>query len=146
MVRMIDDNVKQQLLDKLSEEPTMVISTAYAYAKNYVAYGADITKAWTTATQQSAILEQVKHKTLTEAYDSFKKDYENRLKADMVAMLTELQLEIEDLYPEHQCTGELTGFADAIETITPIIQQKIDSLKAESEVENDKGRSNTVAK
>ena len=62
-----------------------------------------------------------------------KDEYETRLKADMVAMLTELQLEIEDLYPEHQCTGELTGFADAIETITPIIQQKIDTLEAESE-------------
>ena len=138
MKKMIDDNARRQLLDKLSEEPTMVLSTAYAYAKNYVYYGADVTKAWTTATQQSAILERVKHKAWTEAYDSFKKDYETRLKADMVAMLTELQLEIEDLYPEHQCTGELTGFADAIETITPIIQQKIDSLKAESEVENDK--------
>ena len=60
-----------------------------------------------------------------------KADYENRLKADMVAILTEIQLEIEDLYPEHQCSGELTGFADAIETITPIIQQKIDALKGE---------------
>ena len=57
------------------------------------------------------------------------KNYDKRLKADMIAMLTELQSEIEDLYPEHQCTGELTGFADAIETITPIIQQKIDKLK-----------------
>lgn len=65
-----------------------------------------------------------------------KADYENRLKADMVAMLTEIQLEIEDLYPEHQCTGELTGFADAIETIIPIIQQKINALKAESEDNN----------
>lgn len=60
-----------------------------------------------------------------------KDQYENRLKADMVAMLTEIQLEIEDLYPEHQCSGELTGFADAIETIAPIIQQKIDALKGE---------------
>ena len=60
-----------------------------------------------------------------------KADYGNRLKADMVAILTEIQLEIEDLYPEHQCSGELTGFADAIETITPIIQQKIDALKGE---------------
>jgi len=58
-----------------------------------------------------------------------KADYENRLKADLVAILTELQTEIEDLYPEHQCSGELTGFAEAIETITPIIQEKINSLK-----------------
>lgn len=63
-------------------------------------------------------------------YQMFQADYEYRLKADMAAMLTEIQLEIEDLYPEHQCTGELTGFADAIETITPIIQQKIDKLTA----------------
>lgn len=47
----------------------------------------------------------------------------------MVSMLTEIQLEIEELYPEHQCSGELTGFADAIETITPIIQQKINALR-----------------
>ena len=58
-----------------------------------------------------------------------KADYETRLKADLIAILEELQLEIEELYPEHQCSGELTGFADAIETITPIIQQKINSLK-----------------
>lgn len=63
--------------------------------------------------------------------DLIVKDYETRLKADIVAILTELQLEIEDLYPEHLCTGELTGFADAIETITPIIQQKINALKGE---------------
>lgn len=50
-------DVKQQLLDKLSEEPLMVLSTAYAYAKNYVIYGEDITKAWTTAVQQASILE-----------------------------------------------------------------------------------------
>lgn len=133
MKKVADDNDKQQLLDKLSEESIMVIETAYVYAKNYVLYGADITKAWTTAAQQAYVLEQVRVKAFKEAYDSFKKDYENRLKADMVAILTEVQLEIEELYPEHQCTGELTGFADAIETITPIIQRKIDALKGESE-------------
>lgn len=62
-------------------------------------------------------------------YQMLKLDYNARLKDDMVAMLTEIQLEIENLYPEHQCTGELTGFADAIETITPIIQQKINALR-----------------
>jgi hypothetical protein len=133
MKKKADDNVRQQLLDKLSEESTMVLETAYVYAKNYVLYGADITKAWITAAQQAYILEQVRLRAFTEAYDSFKKDYENRLKEDMLAMITEIQLEIEELYPEHQCTGELTGFADAIETITPIIQRKIDALKEESE-------------
>lgn len=133
MKKVADDNDKQQLLDKLSEESIMVIETAYVYAKTYVLYGVDITKAWTTAVQQASALERVKLDAFKEAYDSFKKDYENRLKEDMVAILTDIQLEIEELYPEHQCTGELTGFADAIETITPIIQRKIDALKEESE-------------
>lgn len=62
-------------------------------------------------------------------YQMLKLDYNARLKDDMAAMLTEIQLEIENLYPEHQCSGELTGFADAIETITPIIQQKINALR-----------------
>lgn len=90
-------DVKQQLLDKLSEEPLMVLSTAYVYAKNYVIYGEDITKAWTTAVQQASILEQVKIKAQTEAYDSFKKDYENRLKTEMAAMLDKIKAEIEAL-------------------------------------------------
>lgn len=68
-------------------------------------------------------------------YQMLKLDYNARLKADMAAMLTEIQLEIEELYPEHQCSGELTGFADAIETITPIIQQKINELKGDQEKE-----------
>ena len=70
-----------------------------------------------------------KHCPLREVEAILKSDYENRLKAEKIAMLAELQTEIEELYPEHQCSGELTGFADAIETITPIIQQKIDKLK-----------------
>ena len=57
MERIIDDSVKQKLLDSLAEEPTMVLSTAYVYAKNYVEYGEDITRAWTTAVQQTSILE-----------------------------------------------------------------------------------------
>ena len=51
MENRIDTDVKQKLLDSLSKEPTMVLSTAYVYAKNYVNYGEDITKSWTTAVQ-----------------------------------------------------------------------------------------------
>ena len=72
-------------------------------------------------------------KLVIKQYQMLKLDYNARLKADMAAMLTEIQLEIEELYPEHQCSGELTGFADAIETITPIIQQKINEIKADQE-------------
>lgn len=126
MKKKIDD-ARRQLLDKLSEESTMVLETAYVYAKNYVLYGADITKAWTTAAQQAYILEQVRLKAFTEAYDSFKKDYENRLKADMMAILTDVQLEIEEL----DTSGD--EWSDSLDVCSDIIQQKINALKSESE-------------
>lgn len=121
----IDNNVKQKLLDSLAEEPTMVISTAYAYAKNYVMYGEDITKAWTTAVEQSSIIQEVRQKAWVEAYDSFKKEYENRLKADLVAMLTELQLEIEEF--------DTPNNSDAYMTCSELVQQKINKLKETKE-------------
>lgn len=132
-----DDNVRQQLLDKLSEESTMVLETAYVYAKNYVLYGADITKAWTTAAQQAYVLERVRVKAFKEAYDSFKKDYESRLKADMVAILTEAQLEIEEQSLTHSEDNILSewglGYNHSVERCGELIQQKIDKYKAESE-------------
>lgn len=51
--------------------------------------------------------------------------YENRLKADMVAMLTEIQLEFEELEPEYDCNSYSCGIADCYRTI----QEKITSLK-----------------
>lgn len=119
----IDDSVKQKLLDSLAEEPTMVLSTAYAYAKNYAEYGEDITKAWTTAVQQASVIQEVRQKAWIEAYDSFKQEYENRLKADMVAMLTDIQLEIE----ESENCGK--AFHLGLQMASNIIQQKIDKLK-----------------
>lgn len=58
-----------------------------------------------------------------------KAEYETRLKADMVAMLTEIQLEIEeldvsDVVPEYQDGAEETK-----EYIANMIQEKINSLK-----------------
>lgn len=122
---MIDDSVKQKLLDSLAEEPTMVISTAYAYAKNYVMYGEDITKAWTTAVQQASVIQEVREKAWVEAYDSFKKEYENRLKADVVAMLTDLQLEIEE------CEDCGRAFHLGLQMASKTIQKKINELKGE---------------
>lgn len=65
----------------------------------------------------------------------FIEGYEQRLKADMVAMLTEIQLEIEEksiidydeaLYDGGECVISISEIND-------IIQQKINALKAESE-------------
>ena len=119
MERLIDDSVKKKLLDSLAEEPTMVLSTAYAYAKNYVMYGEDITKAWTTAVQHASIIEKVENKAKTEAYDSFKKEYENRLKADMLAMLEDLDLQID----------ESAAYNLEVAKVQRLIRNKINSLK-----------------
>lgn len=67
-----------------------------------------------------------------------KDEYKNRLKADMVAMLTELQLEIEE---EKQDTKHLhyddleraENYNVGIDNCIDTIQQKINSLKSESE-------------
>ena len=60
-------------------------------------------------------------------------EYENRLKADMVAMLTEIQLEIEELDSRagYDGNGMPTFSTDYIrkKKVNEIIQQKIDKLK-----------------
>lgn len=62
-------------------------------------------------------------------------DYESRLKADMVAMLKEIQLEIEENSYSENVYGDEYGINKVISTddIYQIIQQKIDKCKAESE-------------
>lgn len=49
---------KQVLLDELSKQPLMLLETAFIYAINYLKYGEDVTKAWTTAVQNSSALEK----------------------------------------------------------------------------------------
>ena len=59
-------------------------------------------------------------------------DYENRLKADMVAMLTEIQLEIHELenpYPHDYdnllLLAQHNAFYDAKSTIEDLVDEKI---------------------
>lgn len=137
MKKVADYNFRRQLLDELYGESMMVLETAYSYAKNYVLYGIDITKAWATAVQQASAVERVKLKAFTEAYDSFKKDYENRFKEDLAAMLTDIQLEIEEQSLTHSEDNILSewglGYNHAVERCGETIQQKINVLRAESE-------------
>ena len=61
-----------------------------------------------------------------------KSDYENRLKADMVAMLTEIQLELdEEIYDYNG--ADMDSEAYAVGRCKDIIQQKINALKGEGE-------------
>ena len=134
MGRLIDDEVKQKLLNSLAEEPTMVLSTAYAYAKNYVMYGEDITKAWTTAVQQASMIENVSLNARVQAYETFKRDYENRLKADMVEMLTDLSKKV-DASPINPKASEAfkLGQATAFDRCESLIRWKINELKGDLE-------------
>ena len=61
-----------------------------------------------------------------------KDQYEARLKADMVAMLTEIQLEIEELSTPPAYQDE-DYFLIGTNKCSELIQQKIDKYKAESE-------------
>ena len=58
-------------------------------------------------------------------YQKLQSDYENRFKDDMVAMLTEIQLEIEEKASEE---GDWI-FAEGERFCGKLIQQKINSLK-----------------
>ena len=63
-----------------------------------------------------------------------KDKYEQRLRADMVAMLTEIQLEFEE-NTVRWYVGRVDGKSDDVvlmETINYIIQQKINALKGEN--------------
>ena len=62
-----------------------------------------------------------------------KADYENRLKADMVAMLTELMVDMADhIKPSNHTESYEDGWSEGAEWCVDYIQQKINELKSES--------------
>ena len=65
-----------------------------------------------------------------------KADYEARLKADMVAMLTEIQLEIDEV-PKYRMTNNgiciYRESSEYISDVNKVIQQKIDALDVDLE-------------
>jgi exonuclease VII small subunit len=70
-----------------------------------------------------------KHCPLREVEAIPKDQYEARLRADMVAMLTELQLEIEELDLEDVIPEYEDGAKNTREYITNILEEKIYALK-----------------
>ena len=61
-----------------------------------------------------------------------KADYENRIKADLVSILTEIQIEIEELSTPPAYQDE-DYFLMGTNRCSELIQQKINALNAESE-------------
>lgn len=63
----IDEKKASAMLYELSKMPLIIIGTAYLYAKNYVRYGVDVTKAWDTATEQTVALDIAYHMGICDA-------------------------------------------------------------------------------
>ena len=80
------------------------------------------------------LAEALKHRRMFEA------DYENRLKADLKAILVDLQLEIR----EHDPGCGWDGYADK-NVIDCIIQQRINSLKVEGEPQESEGNMKSLS-
>ena len=60
-----------------------------------------------------------------------KADYENRLKADLVATLTELQLEIEEKFNDRPFSYNHHQRTEFYRDIDEVIQQRINDLRGE---------------
>ena len=65
-----------------------------------------------------------------------KDQYEARLKADMAAMLTEIQMEIEEIEIDvpfgFEPVSKTAAFYDGVSASSKVVQQKINELKGES--------------
>lgn len=65
--------------------------------------------------------------------EQFEFDYETRLKADLVAMLTEIQLEIEEQMPMIDICDYAIDSCVSRHEVVGIIQDKIDKLKEQAD-------------
>ena len=64
-------------------------------------------------------------------YQQLQADYESRLKADLKAILVDLQLDVEEQKFDTHIDKDVWN--DAVRVCSDIIQQKINKLKSESE-------------
>jgi hypothetical protein len=68
-----------------------------------------------------------------------KADYEARLKADMVAMLTDLHLKMEELGDDLDPTEDWDyGYKSGVEDMIQLLDERIDKLKGESDAQEQK--------
>lgn len=70
--------------------------------------------------------------TFSRKYQMFQADYNARLKADMVAMLTEIQLELDEEIYDYK-GADMDSEAYAVERCKEIIDRKINALKGDSD-------------
>ena len=72
---MVEPN-KDRLIDELKELDYQSLATALMYARYHLIYGEDVTKQWTSAVEQSAILEKAYRKGY---YDAMHRMSEQKL-------------------------------------------------------------------
>lgn len=78
---MTQNDAKDKILEELTRADTMLLHTAYLYAKNFIQYGVDVTCVWDTATKQSFALEKAYMDGYKAAVDEVVKGYAE-VKAD----------------------------------------------------------------
>lgn len=129
----------EKLLDSLATQEELLCKRADD-ASGYTRSGNESIRTSNAKTYEQHAKEYRQILRYLAEYRLMQADYETRLKADMVAMLTDIQLEIEEnSYPEN-VYGDEYGIDEVISTdeIYQFIQQKIDALKAESEPQESK--------
>ena len=92
---------------------------------------------WETEATDEEIIYTINNLPTVEAIP--KDQYEARLKADMVAMLTDLHLKMEelgdDLYPTEDWDY---GYKSGVEDMIQLLDERIDKLKGESDAQEQK--------
>lgn len=77
----------------------------------------------------------IDHETLLQEYIP-KAQYEARLKADMVAMLEDLDLKIDEMYEPQFSKESMDGFYWAQGLFKDLVQEEINKLKGEEDGSN----------
>ena len=124
----------EKLLDDLATQEELLCKRADD-ASGYTRSGNESIRTSNAKTHEQHAKEYRQILRYLEEYRLMQADYENRLKADMVAMLTEIQLEIEELYPKARKTYRdgLISYCEGVDDSREIIQQKIDALKEQTD-------------
>lgn len=69
---MEDAQLRKLIIEELSKQPTMVLSTALVYAKHMADYGISVVDQWLTAVQQSAAMEAAQRAGYEKAMEKIK--------------------------------------------------------------------------
>ena len=71
-----DEERKTGLIEQLKQEPLVVLSLAYSYAKGFELGGIDVTTAWNNTARQTDALNQAYQKGFKEGMEWLKKQIE----------------------------------------------------------------------